>query len=140
MTPKYIILHCSDTKDSGTVSWQAIRRYHMETNGWSDLGYHFGIELVGDEYEILVGRPLDRAGAHCSAQRMNHQSFGICCIGAFDESDVPLPQWQQALKLVKSLQRLFGIPTGKILGHREVDDRKTCPGNRFNMSLFRAQL
>jgi len=35
---------------------------------------------------------------------------------------------------------LLDIPVGNILGHREVFPRKTCPGLKFDMDLFRADV
>ncbi len=40
MKPEHIIIHCSGTEDSETVSWSAIRRYHIYDNGWANIGYH----------------------------------------------------------------------------------------------------
>ena len=58
MTPRRIIIHHSATKDGRTFSWSAIRRYHVHTLGWTDIGYHAGIELIGDDFECLFGRAL----------------------------------------------------------------------------------
>jgi len=53
MKPILIINHHSLTKDSGSVSWGAIRKWHMgliggEDNYYTnhpmiDIGYHFGL-------------------------------------------------------------------------------------------------
>jgi len=154
MIPRIIILHHSLTKDSKTVSWNPIRKYHMGLMGQSDvskpdynyyvkhpdkdIGYHFGIELVEDYYEILVGRMINEIGAHCEGQ--NSHSVGVCFIGNFDESEVPPEQWNRGIKLVTSLCHQFIISAEKVYGHREFNHNKTCPGTKFNLDGFRDQL
>lgn len=81
--PTHIIMHDSLTEDGQTVSWGAIRKYHVEFNKWADIGYHFGIELIDDNYEILTGRMIGREGSHCPG--FNRVGIGICIIGNFDQ-------------------------------------------------------
>lgn len=137
MNPEYIILHHSLTKDSGTVSWSAIRSYHTNTLGWLDIGYHYGIEKVNSlgTYEIMLGRFPDEIGAHCVPR--NKDSIGICLIGNFDEEKVPDRQWDCAVNLCCYLRRNFGILPYQILGHREAQENRTCPGKNFDMDKFR---
>lgn len=128
-----IVIHHSLTKDSETVSWGAIRRYHTKTLGWSGIGYHWGIELLRDQTEILVGRMPDIKGAH--VRGYNADSLGICIVGNFDETPPPLQSWMQAVRLVKWLKKKY--PEAEILGHRELDPNKSCPGKLFSMDQFR---
>lgn len=138
MTPEKIILHHSATKDSGTVSWRAIRRYHMQVQGWLDIGYHFGIERIDDWYEILCGRLMTEMGAHCRQQAMNHKSLGVCFVGNFDEQAPSPAQWLLGVRLVRSLLQVFRLNPDDVLGHREADgDDRTCPGRKFDMARFR---
>lgn len=143
MTPKRIVLHHSATKDSGTVSWNAIRRYHVNDCCWTDIGYHFGIERVDDtgspddSYEILMGRMPDVDGAHTAGQ--NYQAIGICFVGDWDKEPPPDGQWKQGLKLVRWLCRQFNIPYSEIYGHRDFAN-KTCPGTQFDVEKFKEEL
>ena len=57
MNPQYIIFHHSLTKDGTVVDWEAMRRYHEQVNGWSDIGYHYGIERVGKGILLQVDPP-----------------------------------------------------------------------------------
>jgi len=137
---EYILLHHSLTKDSQTVSWDAIRQYHTRDLGWQDIGYHFGIELIGDHYEILAGRMLGEPGAHCKEQDMNRKSIGICFLGNFDLEPPVQKQWELGLKLVRSLSDIFEIPRNKVTGHREYAPYKSCPGTRFDLDRFRKEI
>lgn len=144
MNPTKIIIHHSATADYDTVSWGAIRRYHIDVNGWKDIGYHYGIELVGDEYEIFKGRMDSETGAHCIG--FNDNSLGICLIGDFDKYPPNDRQIYLLKRLVFSLMGIYGIRAGDVLGHREtyailgVPVEKTCPGKAFDMEAFRRGL
>ena len=87
MTPKWIVLHHSLSRDSHTtLDWASIRRWHVDHNGWRDIGYHFGVERIkpNSVYEILVGRMPNETGAHCTHAGMNRKSIGICAVGDYD--------------------------------------------------------
>ena len=86
---EFIVIHHSLTEDGEVVNWQAIKKYHRD-KGWTDVGYHFGLDLIGDEVEVMVGRPLNAVGAHVAEQRVNWKSIGICIIGNYDEDMGPL--------------------------------------------------
>lgn len=147
-SPIYIVMHHSLTKDSETVSWEAIRRYHTETLGWSDIGYHRGVEIVGEYPVLMQGRKLFEAGAHVREGGFNRTSIGYCIVGNFDVMAPPPSVWARALNAVSTDCRRFGIPSGHVLGHREAQamagvpegERKSCPGRMFDMDKFRRDL
>jgi N-acetylmuramoyl-L-alanine amidase len=148
--PEYIVVHHSLTTDGIGESWEAIRRYHMEVNGWNDIGYHKGIELVGTEIVVHQGRPDNVAGAHAKEAGMNNKSIGICVVGNYDI----IPPDDAHLEVLKQVCQAYmvnyNIPVEKVVGHREVglmagyDWRKgqfkTCPGSKFDMDMFRKMI
>jgi hypothetical protein len=135
------MIHHSLTKDSNTVSWDAIRRYHVETNGWKDIGYHFGVEDINGTYEALVGRPLDNVGAHCKEGEMNKRSIGICCVGNYDLIEPP-PAMLDVLvnRLIVPWMHILSIPASNIVFHREYATYKSCPGTMFTKDLILTRL
>jgi len=137
---QYIILHHSMTKDGKVVDWEAIRRYHIETNGWDDIGYHLGIEKVNDELVIQYGRELSKVGAHCRQNKMNYRGIGICLIGNYDLVPPDKDKWDLLLALCRELQKKFNIPNKNVKGHREFASYKSCPGSQFDMARFRGDL
>src|SRR5262245_7647593 len=139
MLPRtHIMLHHSLTRGGQTVSWGAIRRYHVETRGWDAIGYHYGVELVGDHYEVLMGRSeLDPAAA-CPQEEMNTRALHVCCVGNFDEAPPPRAMLEALVGLVILPAMVeYGLPPERIIGHRDLASWKTCPGSQFDLEVVR---
>lgn len=142
----HIMIHHSLTKDSGTVSWAAIEKFHRETNGWRDIGYHAGVESVVDlagplgayAYQGLIGRPEYAQAAACPQGNMNVRALHVCCVGNFD---AVAPSRSLLTQLVRRVvlpwMTEFSIPPENIIGHRDFNSLKTCPGKLFDLEVLR---
>lgn len=120
---KEIIIHCADTPEGRDDRAVDIRRWH-KAQGWSDIGYHYIIDLDGT---IEAGRDIEATGAHCNGHNTN--SIGICYIGGRDKDANPKDTRTDAQKaslllLVKYLRQRY--PNAKIYGHRDFSS-KSCP-------------
>jgi N-acetylmuramoyl-L-alanine amidase len=140
-----LVFHCSD---SGFGDVATIKDWHVQGNGWRDIGYN-GVILNGfrkstkafasaDDGLFEMGRGLDldtviereEVGAH--AKGFNDNSMGICLIGV---SKFSIAQFQTAYNLVRLFRNI--VPGVKLLGHYELPTAggKTCPN--FDMDVFR---
>jgi N-acetylmuramoyl-L-alanine amidase len=141
MAKTHILIHHSLTKDSLTVSWGAIRKYHIFTLGYDDIGYTAGTEFARDDYEIFAGRmPFDRQGAHCPQGGMNRKAYSLCFIGNYDIALPPEKMLKKGALFVASICTVAGIPVENVQGHRDYATYKTCPGEKFDLDLFRSMV
>ena len=105
-----------------TQTPRQIQDYHMNSNGWSDIGYNFLVDKAGRIYE---GRGWLVVGAH--APNHNTSGLGVCFIGR-DGDDTPAAR--KAIRwLYDEACRRAGRKL-KMLGHRDVYST-SCPGNRL---------
>lgn len=121
----YIVIHCAATPPSMDIGVDEIRTWHVDENGWSDVGYHFVVRRGG---KIELGRELLAVGAH--VRGYNSQSVGICMVGGTDDTGEPeanftTAQYNATDSLVSVLKRIW--PNAKVVGHRDLDHRKDCP-------------
>jgi N-acetyl-anhydromuramyl-L-alanine amidase AmpD len=139
---QYLVIHHSLTKDGKVVDWDAIRRYHMTDPGhkWVDIGYHYGVELVGNEYVIKVGRPEWAVGAQCKEEGMNNKSLGICVVGNYDLGAPPEEAMEQLVILCGNLCSKYKLPVSSIVTHHQFAGYKTCPGTKFPMDELRRRV
>jgi N-acetylmuramoyl-L-alanine amidase len=119
-----IIIHCSATKEGEHFDANDIRRWHVEGNGWKNIGYHYVVLLDG---RIELGRPLEEVGAHTKGHNTN--SVGICYIGGLDGEgkacDTRTNEQDESLEvLMAALLRIF--PGAELCGHNEFSS-KACP-------------
>lgn len=121
-----LVIHCSATRPSQDIGLAEIRRWHVEENGWSDVGYHYIIRRSGT---VEKGRPDSEPGAHVEGH--NARTIGICLIGGLNESGKPAPeytdaQWSALRTLVQEL--LVAYPQAEVKGHRDYPGvKKLCP-------------
>lgn len=127
---KEIIVHCTATPEGEDYSVDTIRGWHVNGNGWSDIGYHFIVYRNG---EVKKGRDESKAGAHTSGHNSN--SIGVCYVGGCAArsnanwnrmaKDTRTPEQKAALRsLLKELKAKY--PNAKIYGHRDFST-KPCP-------------
>ncbi len=134
---------------------RAIQLYHVEGNGWNDIGYNALVDRYGTVYEGRYGG-IDRnvVGAH--ARGFNTGSFGIAVMGDFRGADPPAAAvdalvrtlaWRLDAAHVDALSTFNGISSGNerfgagipvflrvVSGHRDTG-LTTCPGERLYTQL-----
>jgi N-acetylmuramoyl-L-alanine amidase len=121
-----IIVHCTATPEGRDVSVDTIRKWHVEDNGWSDIGYHWVVTLSG---AIEKGRPESRSGAH--AKGFNKNSIGVVYVGGVDSAMKPKDTRTEGQKetlrcLLEDLKDRY--PNAEIIGHRDLPNvSKSCP-------------
>jgi N-acetylmuramoyl-L-alanine amidase len=139
--PEKIIVHHSLTEDSGTVSWGAIRHYHVVEMGMLDIGYHAGVELLtnGERsyYEALFGRKWSMEGAHTIGE--NARALGICFVGNYDVVTPEDSMLSVGASVIQLWMDLYGITKASVLPHSQFAT-KTCPGSKFPMDKLMALL
>lgn len=113
---KYIVLHCSATREGQNVSVRDIDRWHRQ-RGFRMIGYHYVILLDGS---IRKGRDIAQVGAHVAGNNAN--SIGICYVGGLDADGKPKDTrtGEQKASLFYLLQQLREqFPDAVICGHRD---------------------
>jgi hypothetical protein len=161
-TVKVGFVHHTDTSNSYSASdvpaiIRSIYAYHVNSNGWCDIGYNFLVDRFGRIWEGRYGG-MNRAvvGAHTGG--FNKDSFGAAAIGTFTSVQPPaavlsayehLFAWKLGLyfrdplttdKLVSAGGGTDKWPTGqtvtfnRISGHRDAGST-TCPGDALYAKL-----
>lgn len=115
---EFVVHHSAGPKNQ---SVKAIQNFHMDGNGWSDIGYNF---LVDEDGKVYEGRGWLVVGAH--APNHNTSGIGVCFIGNNNPTDAA----KEAIRdLYEEANRRAGRKL-KVLGHRDVYPT-SCPGSKL---------
>lgn len=134
-----IVIHCSATRpdwlerEGFLTQVEIIRQWHVQDNGWRDIGYHW---LIGRGGEITVGRPETAVGAGVAGH--NAGVIHICLIGGFgstehDRFDANFTASQDARLRAQIAAISMRTQITRISGHNEWA-AKACPG--FDVSAW----
>lgn len=118
-----IIIHHSAFPASNDTQrdFECIVNAHKQ-RGFNDIGYHF---VIGKNGQILKGRSLSLAGAHCKYH--NRYSVGVCVLGDFSNGSRPTDYQLIALRyLLYRLMRKFS-KINKVSPHSFYSNT-LCPG------------
>ena len=132
-----IIYHHS-LSDLSTVD--NIRRYHMDHHGWSDIGYHFVVELDG---QIEHGRAVTLVGAHAFGR--NRDSIGVCIVGNLHDHEPTMNQIYSCQRIYHDVCRAYSKSL-RIEMHRphvfnlfepaSYGRFNSCPGSKMDRADF----
>ena len=113
-----VFIHCSDSDWKHHDDISVIRKWHVEDNGWNDVGYHYFIKRNGT---IQKGRDLEITPS--SQKGHNNKTISICLHG---RERFTKRQFESLKKLCLEMNTLY---KGKVTfhGHKEVAREKTCP-------------
>ena len=126
-----VVHHSANAVEAFT--WKQITDYHINVKKYDDCGYHYGLVDDGNGFEVKVGRPVDKVGAH-AGPKGNPGSIGICFEGNFEKGRVPVEQFLMGAGLIVRLVDKYGIT--KIVPHRDIK-ATLCPGKFFPIEALR---
>jgi hypothetical protein len=134
---------------------RAIELYHVEANGWNDIGYNVLVDKYGQIFEGRYGG-MTRAVIGAHAEGFNVGSVGIALLGNYDSAKptaaaraalVSLLAWRLDLAHVDPLSKVVRVsdgnpryPAGRkvtlnaISGHRDTGPT-SCPGTNLYAQL-----
>jgi hypothetical protein len=134
---------------------RAIELYHVEVNGWNDIGYNFLVDKYGQIFEGRYGG-MTRAVIGAHAQGFNVGSVGIALLGNYNDARptaaarsalVSLLAWRLDLAHVDPFSKVVRVSDGNprypagtkvtlnaISGHRDTGPT-SCPGTNLYAQL-----
>ena len=142
--PKYIILHdvgCSAANisevrlDTAKFQTNLLRAKQFTLNMEPDLNFHYVLERIGEDYEVILGRPFAVDCTYPDIPTNYRNSIHVCLMGSYDY-DIPDDRLYKKLSynILSPASKIFKIPPNRIVLHSEVsiDKELACPGSFFN--------
>jgi len=125
--------HSDWAKRPDGLYWsQAMRNYHINSRGWSDIGQH--VTLCPDG-KFVTGRDFGKTPASISGY--NTGAFAVEMIGNFDVGHDKFDGPQKEAMI--GLARWF-YKRGKYIRFHRENAPKTCPGSSIDKNVFMAEV
>lgn len=112
---------------------ESIRRAHVGSNGWADIGYHYVVDPAGRVWEA---RPVWLQGAHVKDN--NEHNLGVMMLGNYDQQAPTNAATKSLDDFVAVMMRKYKVPVSRVYTHQEI--RPTaCPGTSLQRFMLSAR-
>jgi len=146
--PRYIVIHdvsCMNTQidklrlDSPKFQTNILRNQQYIIDMQPDLNYHYIVEKIGEDYEVILGRPFATYCEYDDIKNPYNHSIHICVMGNYN-FDIPAKRLYQKIvySIISPLIRQFKFPKDRIVLHSEIstDQSVVCPGTFFDKNIL----
>ncbi|HRY16117.1 MAG: N-acetylmuramoyl-L-alanine amidase [Candidatus Competibacteraceae bacterium] len=123
-----VFVHCSASDKANHDDVSVMRNWHVNGNGWNDVGYHYFITKAGD---IQTGRPVEKTPA---AQKGYNTGTIAICLHGLKEELFTQKQFESLIAFCKSIGAAYPDKKIRFRGHREVAN-KACPVFKYKVVL-----
>jgi len=119
----------------GRTTVEAMRRYHVETAGFSDIAQHLTIDPTGG---LWTGRSWNAPPASSAGRNgtLVQGPFMIEIVGDFDHGQDPFDGVQKRAVIECVAILLLAAPDAQVKFHRELGSPKSCPGTSIEKAPF----
>tara|TARA_R110000824_G_scaffold378430_2_gene569975 strand:- start:1464 stop:2012 length:549 start_codon:yes stop_codon:yes gene_type:complete len=135
-----IIVHQTDSEDMGTFSPYYTANYHVNTNNWAGIGYHYYLIDDGTIYQTNEDNLISY---HASGNNTNSLSVAItgghrCELDDDNYTIINKKKYNALIFVLSKLSNRYNIAVDNILGHTETGSPKSCPN--LNLSQLRSDV
>jgi hypothetical protein len=124
-----VVHHTVNSNNYGPQDSAAMVRgiylFHVQANGWSDIGYNFLVDRYGQVFEGRYGG-IDQPVIGAHAGGFNAGSTGVALIGDFSQSSVPGATYQSLRRLLAWKFAFHGIDPNGWTSHTVADSDCNC--------------
>ncbi|HUH07228.1 MAG TPA: cell wall-binding repeat-containing protein [Egibacteraceae bacterium] len=129
--------HTAGTNDYSASSSPAIVRgiyhYHVQSRGWSDIGYNLLVDRFGTVFEGRYGG-VDKAVIGAHAGGFNTGSFGVSLMGTFDGGAPPSAAMQALAEVLAWKFDVHHIDAGATVQVESLGSTRYAKGTKVNLS------
>lgn len=148
--PKHIIIHDSNClnyatsaliMDGPNTAVGALKVENIVKSGYNDYNYHFIVDRIDKDYEVISGRPINMRCDHPSLDKRYQDSIHVIILC---DLNIELPDnrlykilaYRCLAPLIKMLK--IGEPNGAILFHKDIETKRDvkCPGDFLARELL----
>lgn len=113
-------------KSATSIPRQPIYSGHFRNNEQVFYAYHWLVRMNGSVERLLNDSEI---GWHSGNWKVNRKSIAICLDNNFEHI---IPDEEILVSVVNLIKEQYpNIPKTNVVGHREINQKTTCPGNYF---------